>query len=60
MKKNSNKAYLKPTIEIVYMTECTNILAGSGEADFSGNVTDRTGEDDSMAKPGSSNTWSEE
>lgn len=31
MKKNNNKAYLKPTTEIVYLTECTNILAGSGE-----------------------------
>ena len=45
MKKNNNKVYFKPTIEIVYMTECTNILAGSGGAGFTGDVSGRTDED---------------
>ncbi|WP_434503181.1 hypothetical protein [Prevotella sp.] len=49
MKKNKNKAYLKPITEIVYMTECTNILAGSGEMSPSVDLTPRTtGEDDAM------------
>lgn len=49
MKKNSNKAYLKPTIEIVYMTEYTNILAGSGEVNTITPSIDGLGsEDDAM------------
>lgn len=47
MKKN-NKAYVKPTIEIVYITECANILAGSGEMSPSVDLTPRTDEDDVM------------
>lgn len=46
MKQNSNKAYLKPTTEIVYITEYTNILAGSGEAGFAGDISDRALEED--------------
>lgn len=60
MKKNNSKAYLKPITEIVYMTECINILAGSGEAKFTGDISGRTGEEDAMAKPSSSDTWYEE
>lgn len=60
MKKNNYKAYLKPTTEIIYMTERTNFLAGSGEAGFTGGVTDRTDNPVPMAKPGSSDTWYEE
>lgn len=49
MKKNSNKAYLKPTTEIVYVTECSNILAGSGEAkSFDPSLLDRDPEPDTM------------
>jgi len=47
MKKN-NKAYLKPTIEIVYMTECANILAGSGEMSPTIGLDGRDNEDDAM------------
>lgn len=48
MKKNSNKVYLKPTIEIVYITEYTNILAGSGEYSPSVDLSGRSSEDDAM------------
>ena len=45
MKKNNNKAYLKPTTEIVYITECANILAGSGEMAPTIGLDGRTDED---------------
>lgn len=48
MNKNNNKAYLKPTTEIVYMTECTNILAGSGEMSPSVGIDPRSDENDGM------------
>jgi hypothetical protein len=48
MKKNNNKAYLKPTTEIVYITECANILAGSGEISPTIDLDGRTNEDDAM------------
>lgn len=48
MKKNNNKAYLKPTTEIVYITECANILAGSGEMSPTIGLDGRTNEDDAM------------
>ena len=48
MKKNNNKAYLKPTIEIVYVTECSNILAGSGEMSPAIGLDGRTDEPDAM------------
>lgn len=49
MNRNDNKAYIKPTTKIVYITECTNILAGSGEMSPSVDLTPRTtGDDDVM------------
>lgn len=49
MNRNNNKAYIKPTTKVVYITECTNILAGSGEMmSPSVDLTPRTGEDDAM------------
>lgn len=61
MKKNKNKAYLKPTTEIVYLTECTNILAGSGEVNtITPSIDGQGSETDPMAKPSSSDTWYEE
>lgn len=48
MNRNNYKAYLKPTTEIIYITECTNILAGSGEMSPSVDLTPRTDEDDVM------------
>lgn len=49
MKKNNNKVYLKPTTEIVYLTECTNILAGSGDINtITPSIDGQSSEDDAM------------
>ena len=48
MNNNNNKAYIKPTIEIIYMTEFSNILAGSGEMSPTIYLDSRTGEEDAM------------
>lgn len=49
MKKNNKKVYFKPTIEIVYITECTNILAGSGEINtITPSIVDQGSETDAM------------